>query len=89
MKTIIVLIAVLMASPVFANFYLLETTDQARQRRSAENYETYKENSYQAPLGGYSQELGSPSPRGTDRPGYDRNDFYGSNAKESLYGYRN
>lgn len=48
----------------------LETIDEARERRSAENYNTYRDNRRQAPLGGYNEPLGSPSPRGTERPGY-------------------
>lgn len=47
-----------------------ETTEEARQRHSAENYQTYKNNGYQAPLGGYQERLGDPAPRGTERPGY-------------------
>lgn len=50
-----------------------ETVDQARARHSAENYNTYKNNNYQAPLGGYSSKLGDPSPAGTLQPGYVNN----------------
>lgn len=52
------------------NWRPFETTEEARQRHSAENYETYKNNGYQAPLGGYSERLGDLAPRGTERPGY-------------------
>lgn len=47
-----------------------ETRDEARQRHSAENYQTFERNRYQAPLGGYNERLGDPAPRGTERPGY-------------------
>lgn len=52
-----------------ANRPLYETMDQARQRHNAERYETYRQNGYQAPLGGYRDRLGDPAPMGTDRPG--------------------
>ena len=48
---------------------LLETTDQARARHSADNYNTYKENGNSAPLGGYSSPLGDQQPYGTATPG--------------------
>ena len=48
----------------------LETTDQARQRQSAENYDTYKARGSTPPLGGYSRPLGDLEVRGTERPGY-------------------
>jgi hypothetical protein len=47
-----------------------ESIDESRQRHSAENYEVYKNNGYQAPLGGYSEPLGDTAPKGTERPGY-------------------
>lgn len=47
-----------------------ETTNEARQRHSAERYQTYKEHNYQAPLGGYSEPLGDRAPAGTERPGF-------------------
>ncbi len=51
-----------------------ETTDQARAQHSAENYETYKNNNYNPPLGGYSSgKLGDPQPQGTLKPGYINN----------------
>lgn len=46
----------------------LETTDQARARHSAENYQ-YQQR-YGTPLGGYADRLGDPAPAGTLRPGY-------------------
>lgn len=55
------------SSPVFA-WNLLETTDEARERHSNENYEHQEK--YGTPLGGYEEKLGDPSPDGTDRPGY-------------------
>ncbi len=48
----------------------LETTDEARQRHSAERYETYEQHGYQAPLGGYHEPLGDRAPYGTERPGF-------------------
>lgn len=48
----------------------LETTEEARQRQSAERYEVYRDRSQEAPLGGYRDRLGGPAPYGTDRPGY-------------------
>jgi hypothetical protein len=60
----------LMGNAKADNWRPFETTDEARQRHSAENYQTYKNNGYQAPLGGYQERLGDPAPRGTERPGY-------------------
>ncbi len=65
----------------------METTDQARQRHSAENYGTYRQNQNQVPLGGYSERLGDPSPVGTERPGYapkgyDSNPYGASNDEQ-------
>ena len=48
----------------------LETIDEARQRHSAERYETYRRHGHEAPLGGYSERFGDPAPRGTELPGY-------------------
>lgn len=38
-------------------------------RHSAERYEEYKANNYQAPMGGYSEKFGDPAPLGTASPG--------------------
>lgn len=71
MKHIIAAALVTLSSSAYCQTYNpLETTDQLRQRRSAENYDTYRQNGNQAPLGGYREPLGSPSPSGTERPGY-------------------
>jgi hypothetical protein len=59
-----------------------ETRDEARQRHSAERYETYKNHGYQAPLGGYSEPLGDPAPWGTDKPGF----VSPGQGQSSLYG---
>lgn len=48
----------------------LETIDQARQRQSAENYDTYRNRGNDAPLGGYNGPLGDVEQRGVERPGY-------------------
>jgi len=73
-KTPSVLVAVVlvgvMGNASADNWRPLETTEEARQRHSAENYQTYKNNGDQAPLGGYQERLGDPAPRGTERPGY-------------------
>lgn len=75
MKTIIAIALATLSGLASAQTYRpFETTDQLRQRRSAENYDTYRRNDNQAPLGGYREPLGSPSPRGTERPGYERRD---------------
>jgi hypothetical protein len=55
-----------------------ETLDQARQRHSAQRWQEYEQRGYQAPLGGYSEPLGDPAPRGTERPGYTPPQGYGS-----------
>ena len=87
MKGLIVLfaLAILVSLPAFAgNPY--ETVDQARQRHSVENYDTYKKNGNRAPLGGYKESLGDPAPYGTERPGYTSPKGYGV---DSPYGIKN
>lgn len=55
----------------------LETTDEARARHSAENYNTYRNNGNRAPLGGYGGSLGDSQPYGTATPGM--NNGYNTN----------
>ena len=78
-KTIIFLVtASFLFAPVVSladdwNRSLLETTDQARERHSAERYQHQQRHG--TPLGGYHEPLGDTAPRGTLSPGYrDRDD---------------
>lgn len=48
----------------------LETVDQARQRQSAENYESHKRQDNPLLPPSYSRPLGDTEQRGVDRPGY-------------------
>lgn len=88
MKFIIAIFAAsLLHSAAYAQS-LMETTDQARQRHSAENYQQYERNNNSAPLGGYNERLGDSAPRGTERPGYAApqpygNDYSGSNTRHN------
>ena len=61
MKKIVCLIVImLIGSCAFAYEYRpFETKQQEWERKSDENYDRYKNNNYQAPLGGYNQTLGS------------------------------
>jgi hypothetical protein len=71
MKIAAAIALVALSASAFADDWKpLETVDQARQRQSAENYETYRNRGNEAPLGGYNQPLGSPSVPGVERPGY-------------------
>lgn len=74
-------IILLAPSIVLAQPY--ETIEQARQRQSADNYTTYRQNNNQAPLGGYNEKLGDPSPMGTDRPGM-INSYPGTASRDPL-----
>jgi len=65
---------------------LLETTDQARQRHSAERYQEYERRGFQEPLGGYRDRLGDPAPPGTERPGYTSPQPYGSGNSAPAWG---
>ena len=47
------------SASVYANIDTLETKQDAYYRQSNQNYQTYRNNNYQAPLGGYQQPLGS------------------------------
>jgi hypothetical protein len=73
------LVLLMFATAAHAGSGMLETTDEARQRHNAERYQQYKENGYQAPLGGYRERLGDPAPYGTERPGYVPQGGYQSN----------
>ena len=95
-KSLLLLIILLSTtSNAFADSFSrpFETVDEARARHSAENYNTYKNNNYQAPLGGYSSKLGDPQPQGTLQPGYvnnglNTNSNYGNfNKKNNNYGW--
>lgn len=71
MKTVSALLIIALASTANAQSRNpLETFDQARQRQSAENYETYRRHGNEAPLGGYNRALGDPPAQGVERPGY-------------------
>ena len=71
MKTIIATLLIATSSLVAAaDWRPFETTDQARQRQSAENYDTYRARGNDAPLGGYNRPLGDSEVRGVERPGY-------------------
>ncbi|RIK92898.1 MAG: hypothetical protein DCC73_11515 [Proteobacteria bacterium] len=69
----------------------LETTDQARTRHSAENYQKYQSLGGRAPLGGYSEKLGDPAPAGTLQPGlrplYQGGSINGPYSRPNSYGY--
>ena len=54
----------------------LETIEQSRARHSADNYQRQQRSG--TPLGGYSDPLGDPAPRGTTRPGYNSPQGYNS-----------
>ena len=43
----------------YDDFRPFETREQAYDRQSYNNYNTYQNNNYQPPLGGYHQNLGS------------------------------
>lgn len=71
MKATSALLMLLISSLAYAQQHNpLETIDQARQRQSAENYDTYRSRGNDAPLGGYNRPLGDPEVRGVERPGY-------------------
>lgn len=47
-----------------------DTIENSRMRHSAERYQMYQQNNYQAPLGGYPDTFGDSAPYGTAKPGY-------------------
>ncbi len=63
MKKIIVLFCLLSTTQIVLadSWNRLETYQDAYDRQSQRNYETYQNNNYRAPLGGYSQSLNEPS----------------------------
>lgn len=70
MKHALLLIAIVSA-PAFADWSNpLETNEQARQRQSAENYDTYHSRQDRILPPTYERPLGDHMQRGVDRPGY-------------------
>jgi hypothetical protein len=74
MKTLIIASGLLLLStaahaenPLFMD---RNTIENDRARHSAERYEEYKQNNYQAPLGGYTEKFGDSATAGTISPGY-------------------
>ena len=65
----------------------IETIDDARARYSIENYRIYKNNHYQAPLGGYPEKLGDPQSQGTLRHGYHNNGLNSNYSTKRNYGF--
>lgn len=68
MKNVILCIMLLTPFAALAD-RTFETVDESRQRHEYERYQQYKDNNYQAPLGGYQEKLGDPAPYGTSSPG--------------------
>lgn len=79
--------AICISTIVYAEWKAFETTNEARQRHSAERYWTYQNNGYNAPLGGYREKLGDTAPYGTERPGYNPPNGYDSSYKYNNSGW--
>ncbi len=94
MKKNLLIAMVLLAgmNAAFAYDNPFETVQESKARHSAENYNTYKQNNYQTPLGGYSTPLGDSAPRGTITPGYVNNNnsetnYYPTSRNNNYQGY--
>lgn len=71
MKSSLLLLVMLTSAGAIAGDYRpLETVDQARQRQSAENYDTYRRQDNTLLPPSYSRPLGDTEQRGVERPGY-------------------
>lgn len=87
---ILCIISFISSNCVFADYNFvnrIETIDDARIRHSSENYRIYKNNHYQAPLGGYPEKLGDPQPQGTLRPGYSNSGLNSDYSTKNNYGF--
>lgn len=91
MKKILCLLTLLAIGQVcYADWNTFETSQQAYDRQSYNNYNTYQNNNHQMPLGGYSQPLGSTT-GGTQYGSYTRtntnsyNSNYSNNYSRSRY----
>ena len=62
----------------YDDFRPFETREQAYDRQSYNNYNTYQNNNYQAPLGGYHQNLGSTTQG--EQYGYNKRSHYDRNS---------
>ena len=69
----------LCCSCCFASWNTFETRQQAYDRQSNRNYQTYESNNHQAPLGGYRQPLGSST----------SGEQYGYNNRRNSYSHGN
>jgi hypothetical protein len=80
LKAIVIAAAVVAAATLQAlagdSSRLLETSEEARQRRGADAWQRYEQRRYVPPLGGYRERLGDPWQPSAERPGYlpDRSD---------------
>jgi len=74
MLPLLFVVLVLATLSAHAQSQWLETTDEARQRHSAERWMEYEQRRAEgrdwAPLGGYPERLGDTAPPGTESPGY-------------------
>ena len=56
-KFFILIVSFLIGTSCFAEWNTFETKQEAYDRRSYENYNTYQNNNYQQPLGGYNRPM--------------------------------
>ncbi len=63
MKPLIAILLLSVNIACYAADRINETTEEARQRHQAEQYDAYKRHNYNEPLGGYNERLGDTSPR--------------------------
>ena len=69
----------------YADWNTFETKQDAYDRRSNENYNTYRDNNYQQPLGGYNRSVNDNGGRnyGSSNGNYGMNSLNSNNSRNS------
>ena len=69
----------------YADWNTFETKQDAYDRRSNENYNTYRDNNYQQPLGGYNRSINDNGGRnyGSSNVNYGMNSLNSNNSKNN------
>lgn len=68
-KILLTLVLIASSNLVYADVNPFETTNESRQRHSAENYYQHREQNTPR-FGSYNDKFGDVAPKGTDEPGF-------------------
>ena len=71
-KFLVVFLLLFIGLVCYANWNTYETKQEAFDRRSNQNYNTYRNNNYQAPLGGYNNSMNDNGGRNYGMENYNK-----------------